>query len=144
MNKKESGVARGASQVAVIPFHRGTDGVQVCLIRRRNSETWGIPKGFVDSGDSPREAALNEALEEAGLGGRVVGNVLGTYDYTKSGARMTVAVYLMEVVEEEKRWLEMSFRERRWYSVKEAARLLTRHPVHSLFDRASARLQRSA
>jgi 8-oxo-dGTP pyrophosphatase MutT (NUDIX family) len=142
MSKKESGVARSARQVAVIPFHRGNDGVQICLIRRKGSEAWGIPKGFIDSGDSAKEAAVNEALEEAGLDGRIVGNTLGTYDYTKAGLHLTVAVYLMEVVEEEKYWEEMRFRQRRWYPVADAARLLTKHPVHSLLDRARSRLQR--
>ena len=69
-------------QAAVIPVRRVIDGtVQVCLIRRTNSEKWGIPKGYIERGDDWREAAQGEAREEAGLDGRLVGEPIGTYEY---------------------------------------------------------------
>ena len=61
-------------QVAVIPVRRVGDGVvQVCLIRRMNSAKWSIPKGYIERGDNPTQAALAEAREEAGLDGRLMG-----------------------------------------------------------------------
>ena len=33
---------------------------------------WGLPKGFVDPGELPRDAALRELKEECGLDGEVV------------------------------------------------------------------------
>lgn len=144
MPQKRTGAARDARQVAVIAFCRGGDGLNLCLIRRKGSERWGIPKGFIDPGDTPEEAALNEASEEAGLGGHLVGDVLGAYDYTKGSTQLRVAVYLMEVLEEEKNWEEMRFRDRRWYPFEKAALLLARHPVRPLLDRARSRLEQSA
>jgi 8-oxo-dGTP pyrophosphatase MutT (NUDIX family) len=134
-------MARVVRQVAVIPFSRGRNGVRLCLIRRRDSENWGIPKGFIDPGDSPEEAALNEASEEAGLDGQLVGDVLGTYEYAKGSTPLTVAVYLMDVLQEDGAWDEMSFRERRWFSLDEAAVLLKKHPVRPLLDRVRSRLE---
>lgn len=127
-------------QVAVVPVRRARRGLEVCLIRRKDTGKWGIPKGYIERGFTAEEAGLNEALEEAGLKGRMQGDAIGTYDYTKFDAALRVAVYLMEVVDEQERWLEMRFRERAWHSPDKAAALLDGHPVVALWDRVKKRL----
>lgn len=129
-----------ARQVAVVAIRRGDEGVEVCLIRRKGSETWAIPKGFIDRGDTPERAALNEALEEAGITGELLDGAVGTYEYEKWSAPLTVAVYMMEVLEEQAKWKEMTFRERSWRPMEEAAVLLETHPVQSLWDRLRDRI----
>jgi 8-oxo-dGTP pyrophosphatase MutT (NUDIX family) len=129
-----------ARQVAVVAIRRGHDGVEMCLIRRKESEKWAIPKGFIDSGDTPEQAALTEALEEAGIKGELMGGAIGTYEYVKWSAPLTVAVYVMEVLEEQASWREMKFRERSWRPVEEAAGLLASHPVLPLWDRVKSRI----
>jgi len=57
---------------------------------------WSIPKGLVESGESPEVAALRETREETGLECRIVGS-LGEIDYKKS--RKTVVGYLAEPLE---------------------------------------------
>ena len=131
---------KAPQQAGVIAVCRTRQGVRVCLIRRKDSGTWSIPKGFIDPGDTPEHAALSEAWEEAGLGGRVIGGSLGTYDYEKRGTFLTVAVYLMQVLEEESTWSEMRFRERRWSSLEEADVLLASHPVRPLLGRVTSLL----
>ena len=127
---------RVPSQAAVIPVRRTDDGVvQVCLIRRKTSSKWSIPKGYIERGENHAQAALAEADEEAGLDGCIKGNLIGTYEYEKGVLRLTVAVYVMEVTEERTSWREMRWRERRWYSIEEAADLLRRHHVWPLYDR---------
>ena len=101
---------------------------------------WGIPKGFIESGDSREETALNEAWEEAGIRGQLLGEAIGTYEYAKLGTRLTVAVYVMRVVEELAVWPEMRLRQRRWASLAEAASMLARHPARALLDLVSVRL----
>lgn len=123
-------------QAAVIPMRRRGDSAEVCLIRRRGSRKWGIPKGFIDEGDTPEEAALNEASEEAGLVGRISGGPLGTYEYEKFDDQLIVVVYLMDVAEERAVWDEMDVRERRWHPVAEIDDLLAEHPVSPLIARA--------
>jgi 8-oxo-dGTP pyrophosphatase MutT (NUDIX family) len=132
MRQRQSQTETTPRQVAVIAVRRNAGDVEVCLIRRKEARTWGIPKGFIDPGDSPEQAALNEATEEAGLTGQILGGVIGVYNYEKRDAPLTVAVYLMDVVEERKEWREMRFRERRWFSLDEAGSLLTNHPVSAL------------
>jgi 8-oxo-dGTP pyrophosphatase MutT (NUDIX family) len=127
-------------QAAVIPFRGAGRKLQVCLIRRKGSKKWGIPKGFVDRGDTPKDAALKEALEEAGLRGRLVGDAVGTYEYRKWGTKVDVTVYLMEVQEEEDEWDEADIRDRQWASFNDAAAKLEQHPVEPLIDSARKRL----
>jgi len=123
-------------QVAVIPVRRTGDGVvRVCLIRRKTSAKWGIPKGYIDRGHDHTQAALAEADEEAGLNGRLTGDMVGTYEYEKGSIRLTVAVYVMEVIEERTTWHEMRWRDRHWYRLEEVDVLLIGHPVWALYDR---------
>jgi 8-oxo-dGTP pyrophosphatase MutT (NUDIX family) len=139
----EARTSRRVKQVAVFAVRRRDDTVEVCLIRRKGSQTWGIPKGFIDRGDTPEQAALTEAYEEAGLQGRVRGGAVGTYEYQKRGAAFTVAVYVMEVDRTQSRWMEESFRERRWTPLPEATSLLEKHPARRVWDRAKPLLVNS-
>jgi 8-oxo-dGTP pyrophosphatase MutT (NUDIX family) len=125
-------------QAAAIPVRRNTSAFEVCLIRRKGSTSWGIPKGSVDPGDTHEETALKEAWEEAGISGRLIGMSLGRYEYEKWDTTFEVAVYLMEVLEQHPKWLEARFRERRWTSFSEAASLLSTHPARIFLDRAKS------
>jgi 8-oxo-dGTP pyrophosphatase MutT (NUDIX family) len=123
-------------QAAAIPIRRRGDGLQICLIRKRLSGTWGIPKGTVDSGQTHETTALKEAWEEAGVRGRLIGDPLGTYKYEKYGRPLTVMVYVMEVLEHHHDWEEAGIRERKWASLEEAGLLLIEHPALAFLDRA--------
>jgi 8-oxo-dGTP pyrophosphatase MutT (NUDIX family) len=124
-------------QAAAIAFRRTGDTVQLCLIRRKDTQKrWGIPKGVIDPGDTPAETAVNETWEEAGLVARAIGDTIGAYKYDKWGRTLTVAVFLLEVLDEEDTWDEADVRERRWTSIDAALDLLSQHPVRPLLDRA--------
>ena len=128
--------SRTHQQAAAIAVRRNGEALEVCLIRKRKFEVWGIPKGIVDPGDTHEQTALNEAWEEAGLKGRLLGDAIGTYEYEKWNRTFVVAVYVMEVLEQLDDWQEARIRERRWTSFAEAASLLVDHPVRPLLDRA--------
>jgi 8-oxo-dGTP pyrophosphatase MutT (NUDIX family) len=130
-------------QAAVVPVRRRNGEIEVCLIRRRGSRQWGIPKGHIENGDTPDEAALTEAREEAGLVGRIDGPAVGTYSYWKWEGRLTVCVYVGRVREVLAVWDEMDVRERRWTTLDEAGRLLERHPVASLWNAVAEAISRS-
>ena len=115
----------------------------MCLIRRKKSKAWGLPKGVVDAGDTRRETALNEAWEEAGLSGQLLDKPVGSYEYEKWGTTLTVAVYLMQVIKQEATWDEDTFRERRWTSFDDGAALLKRHPVRPLLERARRLIEKA-
>ena len=119
-------------QAAAFPVRRTNGAVEVCLIRRKDSFTWGIPKGNIDPGNTAEETALIEALEEAGLKGRLLDRPIGTYRYEKWDVELLVVVYVMQVIEEHDDWEEDRIREREWMSFDEAASLLIDHPSSPL------------
>lgn len=78
------------------------------------------------SGLSPHVAAAREAEEEAGVLGPVCPTPLGSYRYRKrrgSGASlmMDVDVFPLAVTRELPSWKEQQERERRWFTLSEAA-----------------------
>ena len=54
-----------AGTSAAIAVRRNGQALEVCLIRKKESKHWRIPKGIVDPGDTHERTALNEAWEEA-------------------------------------------------------------------------------
>jgi ADP-ribose pyrophosphatase YjhB (NUDIX family) len=54
-------------------------GDELLLVRERMDGRWAMPGGFVDVGDSPSEAAVREAVEEAGVVARV-SRLAGVFD----------------------------------------------------------------
>jgi len=95
-------------------------------VTSRESGRWVIPKGNFANTVSPHSAAAQEAEEEAGVRGAVCPTPLGTYRYRKrkgSGAALMadVEVFPLAVSEELTDWKEMKQRERRWFSLGEAA-----------------------
>lgn len=114
-------------QVAALPWRRGTDGPEILLITSRETRRWVTPKGGRMSGKTDAEAAAQEALEEAGVEGRVTDRPLGRFRYLKVLKRRasrwcSVDVYGLEVAVEHSDWQERAERERVWLSREEAAR----------------------
>jgi 8-oxo-dGTP pyrophosphatase MutT (NUDIX family) len=124
--RKKKSVARRV-QYAALPFRRRiTSRVQVMLVTSRETGRWVIPKGWPIRRKAPHASAAHEALEEAGLVGRVARNPIGSYSYEKrlaSGAIVTckVSVFPMEVKRQEKSWPEKKEREYHWFSPTRAA-----------------------
>jgi 8-oxo-dGTP pyrophosphatase MutT (NUDIX family) len=83
---------------------------------------------------------LNEAWEEAGLRGHIVGEPLGTYEDAKWGAVLQVTALMMKVTECEGRWLEADVRERRWVNPEQASELLSKSILRRFIDTAVRRI----
>jgi 8-oxo-dGTP pyrophosphatase MutT (NUDIX family) len=59
--------ARRETSAGGVVFRRGPDGVVRYLLIRDSYENWGFPKGHVEGGEPPAEAARREVSEETGL-----------------------------------------------------------------------------
>ena len=114
-------MARVHQQAAVIPYRIRKERVEVALVTKSGGKGWVVPKGSVDEGERPREAAIREAEEEAGLLGVVPRKRLGHYLGLKGKHRCRVDVYPMRVTDVLDSWLEDDLRTRRWMRIPEAA-----------------------
>ena len=117
-------MARARRQAAVIPYRIRKQHVEVALVTTSKGKGWIVPKGSVDAGERPRDAAIREADEEAGLRGEVARRPVGRYLHVASDRRSRVDVYLMRVTKIRERWLEDRRRERRWMRLPDAAERL--------------------
>jgi uncharacterized protein len=131
----ESGQLPFKRQAAAVPFRIGDDsGVEILLIRRHD-QPWGIPKGDVDAGRTLRQAALNEAAEEAGIHGELLEQPLGDFVYHKKKGELLVTVYAMRVTRMDDQWLEQPIRERRWFGIEEALRQIGRKQIQPMISK---------
>lgn len=130
-------MARVRHQAAVIPYRIRKERVEVALITTSTGKGWILPKGSIDDGERPREAALREAEEEAGLLGVVARKPVGRYEHAKGKRVRRVDVYFMRVTRELEHWLEDKIRRRRWLRVEDAADRL-RQELQPLVHRLEA------
>ena len=130
---------RYEAQVAALPVRGKPGSYRVLLVTSRETRRWIIPKGWPMKGRKDYEAAAQEALEEAGVTGRVHKHPMGAYTYEKRAAQgvehIRVAVYLLEVEKESRKWPEQSERQREWFSTKAAAERVDEPGLTSIIER---------
>jgi 8-oxo-dGTP pyrophosphatase MutT (NUDIX family) len=116
-----------ARQFAALPYRRSKSGnIEVLLVTSRETRRWIIPKGWPISGVEPHNLAALEAMEEAGVTGEVEDVPIGAYRYEKKRSdgtivMCTVDTFALKVEERMPTWPEQEERERKWFSLDEAA-----------------------
>jgi 8-oxo-dGTP pyrophosphatase MutT (NUDIX family) len=116
-------------QAAALPVRNGL----VCLVTSRNRRRWVIPKGCVDPGHTPAQAAVVEAWEEAGLVGDLHPEPIGSYQYEKTGRSHHVTVFVLQVTDEKSVWPERAERTRVWLPPAEAVGRIDEPGLRALF-----------
>jgi 8-oxo-dGTP pyrophosphatase MutT (NUDIX family) len=124
-------------QVAALPLRRTKKGaLEILLVTSRTTGRWIIPKGWPSKRIKDYNAAAREARQEAGVRGKIKPKAIGRYSYIKTelgeGAPIDVAVYLLSVRKQAKRWPEKRERQRAWFNVLEAARKIAEPELSSL------------
>ena len=128
--------ARPRQQFAALPFR--SDGKrQVMLLSSRETRRWVLPKGWPIKGLKPHSVAATEALEEAGLIGKIAKKPIGAYHYLKrmpNGAALVcrVDVFPFRVEKQRKNWPEREQRTIGWFDVEEAASLVDEPELRDL------------
>lgn len=113
------------NQSSVIPYRLRNGKAEILIVRSSKKKHWVVPKGIHEPGLTAQQSAAKEALEEAGVEGKVDKKAVGNYRYQKWGASCIVEVYALEVsrVIPESEWQE-SHRTRQWVSPNQAASLV--------------------
>lgn len=120
--KDEDGYTRRAGCVC---FRTDQEKEVLLISSSRHPGRWVVPSGGVEPGEEPKEAAVREVVEEAGVRGKL-GRFLGEFQNDANQSR--TAVYVLIVTEELERWQEDVGRIRSWFSVDEAKIMLSEKP----------------
>ena len=86
------------------------------MTARRDPSIWVLPKGHIERGESPEQAAVREVFEEAGVKTRIVEFLMTSHPVIR-GEQQRIKYYLMESVAEE---TPTEGRQLAWLSKKEA------------------------
>jgi 8-oxo-dGTP pyrophosphatase MutT (NUDIX family) len=114
-------------QVAALPVRKVRGELQVLMITSRRSGHWLIPKGWPMERRTAAEAAAQEALEEAGVVGKITSRPRDRYRYLKvfddqTAAPCMVDVFVLKAAKQREDWREKSVRKRRWMNLSRAAK----------------------
>lgn len=123
-------------------FRRGGGRFEVLLIRDR-FHYWTLPKGHLDPGETPAQAALREIVEETGIEGRIVSELPTTqYEFFHRDGRVTKTVryFLVEAMAGTLQPQEGEVCEVRWFKPAEVAELRQYDNNRPILDQALAML----
>ncbi len=108
-------VVRGSGEltefVAIKPAHRNR---------------WQLPKGTIDRGETPEQAAVREVREEGGVHARIIGDLGPIHFWYQMGGRRyakTVDFYLMRYESGDPADHDHEVEEARWLPLSDGARL---------------------
>lgn len=137
--KRDALGAEPRMQYAALPW-RLADGVEILLISSRETRRWVIPKGWPMKARKPHATAAVEAMQEAGLLGKIEKATIGDFHYQKrlkNGAALTcrVEVFPLHVLRQRKNWPEKSQRVTQWFPYAAAAALVMEPELRDLIKR---------
>jgi 8-oxo-dGTP pyrophosphatase MutT (NUDIX family) len=127
-------VVREGEVVVIVPTRRASDG----------SKVLALPKGHIDPGETPLQAALREVREETGIVGEPVSELGETrYWYRREGRTIpkSVSFYLFKYVEGDTSEHDDEVEDARWLPLAQALRELSHAAEREMVAHALAYLE---
>ncbi|HEX3910535.1 MAG TPA: NUDIX domain-containing protein [Solirubrobacteraceae bacterium] len=127
-------VVRGEEVVVIVPTRRASDGSSVVA----------LPKGHIDPGETPLQAAVREVREETGIVAEPVTELGETrYWYRRDGQTIpkSVSFYLFKYIEGDTADHDDEVEEARWVGLKDAEGELSHAAEREMVARAIAYLE---
>ena len=104
---------------------------EIAIIRTSEEGRWQLPKGIVDPGETPEQAAIREVREEAGIDCEIVSPIetieywfVASYDGPKKRYHKKVSFFLMNYISGDVADHDHEVTEARWVGFEEALSML--------------------
>jgi diadenosine hexaphosphate hydrolase (ATP-forming) len=102
------------------------------VLRRTLLGEWVFPKGWIDPGETPEQAAIREAREETGIQAQII-RPAGNAVYEADGEVRDVIYYLMRVTDSPE-WAEHAGIDAASFPVAEVASILSFNNIRELWE----------
>lgn len=126
-----------------VVYRKKAAGVDVALIKVGPIIRWQLPKGLVDEGETPEEAAVREVREETGLEAKIEAPLEKIEYWYVSGAKIRkvryhkfVHFYLMQYRSGKTDEHDKEVLEARWVPIVDAIRMLSFKSERELVKKA--------
>jgi len=93
----------------------------------KDTDSWVVPAGGIDPGESPEQAAVREVVEEAGAIGKI-GTCLGVFQNDKSKSQTYMYTMIVKNLVEPK-----ENKDCKWFMLKDAVTKLNHRPIQQSY-----------
>ena len=127
-----------------VVFCRAEGVIRYALVREADGR-YSLPKGHMEPGETPRQTALREVLEETGLAVRLIDGFCEEESYAmreKPGVGKRVTYYLAQADHAQLLPRERDVTKAAWYALEDATALLGHESVRRVLLRADEYIRR--